>query len=82
MELRLNGIVFFFTVLSVSMSHHQFTCIACSPDFCYFSFSAIAVRRKTENYKKTSTLLLNWGSSILNRSSHPLSCYFENFRET
>ena len=38
------------------MSHPLFTgnlaYIVCSPDFSYFSFSAIAVRREAENYKK------------------------------
>ena len=66
MELRLNRIVLL-KVLSVSKSHHQFTgtltYIACSPDFSYFSFSAIAVRREAENYKKSINPTINSGAA-------------------
>ena len=64
MELRLNGITFLI-VLSVSIRHHQFTgtltYIVCSPDFCYFSFSAMAVQREAENYKKNINATINSG---------------------
>ena len=55
MELRLNGIAFL-KVLSGTLIY-----IVCSPDFCYFSFSAMAVQREAENYKKNINATINSG---------------------